>query len=106
MSDHAGPMATQIQQKVIAAIEPEHFELINESHMHAGPATESHFKVIAVSSQFEGLNPVKRHQRIYGVLAEELKSGVHALALHLYTPDEWQLAMQEAPDSPSCRGGS
>lgn len=106
MSVEAGPMATQIHNKVTAAIAPEHFELINESHMHAGPATESHFKVIAVSSQFEGLNPVKRHQRIYGVLAEELKAGVHALALHLYTPDEWQLAMEEAPDSPSCRGGS
>lgn len=99
-------MATQIHHKVTDAIAPEHFELINESHMHAGPATESHFKVIAVSRQFEGLNPVKRHQRIYGVLADELKAGVHALALHLYTPDEWRLAMEEAPDSPSCRGGS
>ncbi len=106
MSVEAGPMAQKINDKVTTAIEPQHFELINESHMHAGPATESHFKLIAVAKEFEGLNPVKRHQRIYGVLAEELKAGVHALALHLYTPDEWQIAMEEAPDSPSCRGGS
>nr|WP_277670471.1 BolA family protein [Pseudohongiella nitratireducens] len=106
MSVEAGSMAQKINDKVTAAIEPEHIELSNESHMHAGPATESHFKLTAVSNQFEGLNPVKRHQRIYGVLAEELKAGVHALALHLYTPDEWLIAMQEAPDSPTCRGGS
>jgi len=29
---------------------------------------------------------------------------IHALALHTYTPDEWDNAGQ-VPDSPRCRGG-
>ena len=85
---------------------PQHFDLINESHMHSGPATESHFKLIVVSESFDGLSAVKRHQRMYAVLADELRDGVHALALHLYTPGEWDTAQGLAPASPDCRGGS
>ena len=32
-----------------------HLEVINESHMHSGPNTESHFKVILVSDEFDGI---------------------------------------------------
>lgn len=96
----------RIQHKVESAIQPQHFDLINESHMHSGPATESHFKLVVVSERFEGLNAVKRHQHLYGLLSEELKDGVHALALHLYTPAEWQQRQAPAPASPDCRGGS
>ena len=95
----------RIQLKVEGEIIPQHFELINESHMHSGPATESHFKLIIVSEQFQGLNAVKRHQQLYGLLSDELRDGVHALALHLYTPEEWA-KRQSAPASPNCLGGS
>ena len=86
-------------------LEPAFLEIANESHMHSGPATDSHFKLTVVSNQFDGKRPVARHQLIYGVLAEELAGPVHALALHLYTPQEWQQSGQ-VPDSPNCRGGS
>jgi stress-induced morphogen len=33
----------QIKLKLSDAFEPMHLELLNESHMHAGPATDSHF---------------------------------------------------------------
>lgn len=96
----------RIQDKVAAGIAPQHFDLINESHMHSGPATESHFKLVVVSERFDGLNAVKRHQQLYGLLEEELRDGVHALALHLYTPAEWSQRQATAPASPDCRGGS
>ena len=32
-----------------------HLEVINESHMHSGPNTESHFKVILVTDEFEDM---------------------------------------------------
>lgn len=99
-------MQARISEKVIAGILPQHIEIINESHMHSGPATESHFKLVAVSQQFDGLSAVKRHQLIYGLLAEELKGGVHALALHLYSPAEWEKMGLDVPASPDCRGGS
>lgn len=96
----------RIEIKVNQEIKPQHFDLINESHMHSGPATESHFKLIVVAEAFNGLSAVKRHQRLYAVLADELRDGVHALALHLYTPQEWAARQASAPDSPDCRGGS
>lgn len=68
------------------------------------PGSESHFKVILVSEQFSGLRQVPRHQKIYGVLADELAGEVHALALHTYTPQEWE-AVEQPPESPSCLGG-
>lgn len=88
----------------LQSLEPAHLDIANESHMHSGPATDSHFKLTVVSNQFDGKRPVARHQLVYGLLADELAGPVHALALHLYSIDEWQAA--DVPDSPNCRGGS
>jgi BolA-like protein 1 len=41
-----------------------------------------------VSEEFKGKNLVKRHQLIYGLLADELKNGLHALSLSTKTPEE------------------
>lgn len=99
-----------IETKIREHFSPEELRVENESHMHGGPATESHFKLTVVADDFNGLSPVKRHQQVYGVLADELAGGVHALALHLYSPEEWQQRQDQgkaqAPLSPDCRGGS
>lgn len=96
-----------IRDKLKLALAPELLWLENESDRHSGPpGRESHFKVTLVSSAFSGLSPVKRHQRVYTILAEEKAGPVHALAMHLYTPDEWEKRGGERPDSPNCRGGS
>lgn len=97
-------IADIIEDKVKTALTPLHFELINESHMHAGPASESHFKLIAVSDEFKPLSLVKRHQLIYRLLKDELAGPVHALALHLYCVNEWEVQKGTAPDSPNCEG--
>ncbi|KFX69318.1 BolA family transcriptional regulator [Pseudomonas taeanensis MS-3] len=90
-------------QTAFAALEPQHLEVLDESHMHSR-GLETHYKAVIVSPQFSGLNAVKRHQKVYAALGE-LMSQLHALALHTYTPEEW-LAQGAAPDSPTCRGGS
>lgn len=96
----------QIEQKVKAALSPQHMSLDNESHMHSVPEnSETHFKLVAVSDEFEGKRKVARHQMLYGLLAEELAGEVHALAMHLYTPEEWQ-SVTEVAASPNCLGGS
>lgn len=83
-----------------------HLEVLNESHMHSVPAnSETHFKVVIATKDFDGKRSVARHQLIYKELAEELAGPVHALALHTYTPSEWE-ERQQAPDSPNCLGGS
>ncbi|GHC24695.1 BolA family protein [Aidingimonas halophila] len=90
----------------LQSLDPDYLSVENESHMHNVPAdSETHFKVTLVSERFSGLMPVKRHQQIYAALADELAGPVHALALHLYTPEEWQARGANRPDSPHCRGG-
>ncbi len=93
---------TTITEKIQKNFPIDHFELVNESHRHAGPAQDSHFKIILSSEAFEGLSRVKRHQTVYRLLAEEMAGPVHALALHLYSPEEWQKLTDGAPDSPDC----
>ncbi|MGV6807170.1 MAG: BolA family protein [bacterium] len=94
-----------IRTKLADGLSPTHLEVINESHMHSVPPnSETHFKVVIASTAFQGRRPVQRHQAVYSLLQDELNSGVHALALHTYTPDEWA-DRQSAPDSPDCMGG-
>ncbi|SDU12037.1 BolA family protein [Halopseudomonas salegens] len=89
----------------LQALSPAHLELTNESHMHnVPPGSESHFKAVVVSDAFGDLTRVRRHQAVYAALGE-LMQRIHALALHTYTPEEWQ-ARTAAPDSPQCLGGS
>ncbi len=90
----------------LAELKPTFIEVEDESHGHnVAPGAQSHFKVTLVSSEFEGLMPVKRHQKVYQLLADELAGSVHALALHLYTPEQW-VERGESPESPACMGGS
>jgi BolA protein len=98
-------MQNIIEEKLIARLSPEVLEVINESHMHSGPATESHYKVVAVSKEFEGKMLIARHRMINAALADELKQ-VHALALHTMTPDEYFEKAGKVADSPLCEGGS
>lgn len=83
-------------------LQPTHLEVINESAGHGGyfPGKESHFKVAIVSPIFQGLRLVQRHQKVYAVATDLMSPGkIHALAIHAYTPDEWQ---GQVPDSPEC----
>lgn len=45
MSSTSTPMQDIIESRLKETLTPTHLEVINESHMHSGPATESHFKV-------------------------------------------------------------
>ena len=96
-----------IEKQLQGAFSPHHLSVENESHMHnVPPGSESHFNVVLVCDSFAGVRKVARHQRVYKVLAEQMAGGVHALALHTYTPEEWQERQQQAPASPDCKGGS
>ncbi|WP_029935540.1 BolA family protein [Thiomicrospira pelophila] len=96
-----------MQQQIEAAIKQGFsvwvLDIQNESNMHAGPATESHFKLVLVSDDFESVSRVKRHQMVYKTLANEM-SQIHALALHTFTLDEWKEQGGVVPDSPLCAG--
>lgn len=99
-----------ITKKLQDAFSPEHLEVINESHMHNVPeGSESHFKVVLVCDDFDGKMLIARHRLVNKVLEEELQKdrdagGIHALALHTMTMEEW-FKKGKAPDSPECLGG-
>ena len=96
-----------IEKKLSEALGLLHMEVVNESQNHnVPPNSETHFKVTLVSQEFNGLGLVKRHQKIYGLLKEELAGSVHALALHTYTEQEWLERHGSTPMSPPCLGGS
>ncbi len=69
-------------------------EVEDESHRHAGHAGAKggggHFDVTVVTQEFEGKPLVTRHRMVYGLFQEELKQAIHALALHTWTPSEWE----------------
>ncbi|MEJ2611523.1 MAG: BolA/IbaG family iron-sulfur metabolism protein [Candidatus Thiodiazotropha sp.] len=95
-----------IEQKLHNNFSPLHLEVIDESHNHNVPqGAESHFKVVIVSDTFNGAKLIERHRQINKILTEELSEGIHALALHTLTPDEWFNHGGTVPDSPECLGG-
>jgi len=81
-------------------------EIIDESHKHHVPeGLESHFNILIVAIEFQALSMVERHRMINKLLALEFKNGLHALSLHLHTPDEWEAKQEPRPTSPNCRDG-
>ncbi len=95
-----------IETILTQALQPEHLEVVNESYMHnVPPDSETHFKVTVVTPAFADMRRVARHQKIYGLLSEQLAGPVHALALHTYTGQEWHERAAAAPNSPECLGG-
>ena len=98
--------AQRIQNLLTRELSPLHLELIDETTQHNAPANgESHFKLLVVSDYFAGLKPIARHRFINGLLGEEFAVGLHALAMHTWTPQEWFLKGGQAPASPPCLGG-
>jgi BolA protein len=96
-----------IKQKLAQAFTPVFLEVINESNNHNVPAgSESHFKVVIVSDRFDGLRLLQRHRLVNETLVDELANHIHALAIHTYTPEQWQQNSENlAPASPNCMGG-
>ncbi len=53
-----------------------------------------HFEAVIVSSAFEGLRSIARHQKVYAVLGDRMREEIHALSMKTLTPAEW--AQQQA----------
>jgi BolA protein len=99
-------MLDRITERLQNTFSPIHLEVLDESHQHNVPAgAESHFKVTLVCEQFTGQALLKRHRAVNQAIDGDIRTAIHALALHTYTPTEWQAKGELAPASPQCRGG-
>ncbi len=86
-------VADTIRGKLTQRFAPSRLVILDESHRHAGhagarPEGETHFAITITSAAFAGLGRVARQRLVYEVLADELKTRVHALSLTVLTPDE------------------
>lgn len=80
-------------QKLGAAFAPSHLEVIDESHRHKGHAGwreggQTHFRVRIAARHFDGLGRLAQHRAVMDVLDDELKGGVHALAIEVIAPGQ------------------
>jgi len=70
-----------------------HVEVIDESHLHAGHAGArsggGHFRATIVSDRFEGMSTVAAQRLVYGVLADEMGSEIHALSMKTVPAADW-----------------
>ncbi len=99
----SGVIEQRIRDKIGKILCPSYLEVVNESSRHqVPPGSESHFKLVVVSDGFKGASLIDRHRRVHACLSDELASGVHALALHLFTVQEWT-ARQGANNLSACR---
>lgn len=95
-----------IRAKLEEATGADVLEVLNESRMHnVPPEAETHFRVVVVSSRFEGATRLRRHRVVHRALAEELAGPIHALAIDAFTPAEWRERSEKRSLSPDCRGG-
>lgn len=88
-----GPVATEMIERLTAALKPSRLLLEDQSHQHVGhaghdPRGESHFALIIESDAFTGLNRVERQRRIYMALGELMRERVHALTIKAIAPGE------------------
>jgi BolA protein len=88
-----GPVAAEIEQRLQAALSPNHLAVINDSAKHSGHmgddgSGESHFTVEIVAQAFTGQSRVNRQRMVNKALAEVLAEKVHALAIKARAPGE------------------
>jgi BolA protein len=82
-----------LTEKLVKAFAPDSVEVIDESQQHIGhaghrPEGQTHYRIYIVAKAFSGKSRLERHRMINAVAAEELKNGIHALAIHADAPGE------------------
>jgi len=83
-----------IRARLDRALAPQHVEIIDESHKHAGHAGAAqggHFAAVIVSDKFRGLSSLARHRLVYAALTDIMPGEIHALSIRALTPDEHRL---------------
>jgi BolA family transcriptional regulator, general stress-responsive regulator len=92
-SDVKGPMASEIETRLIAALSPTRLTVINDSASHSGHmgddgTGESHFTVEIESAAFAGVARLERQRMVNRALGDLPGQKVHALAIKARAPGE------------------
>jgi acid stress-induced BolA-like protein IbaG/YrbA len=89
MSD---PTPQQVREFIAAGLHCEQLDVEGDGR---------HFFATIVSSEFEGLPRIRRHQRVYAVLGDRMREQIHALSMKTLTPAEYAAERPANGDSPA-----
>ena len=96
----------RIEEKLTLECSPTYLLVEDESKNHHVPQNaQTHYKIVLASPIFNDLTRISRHRIINNLLKNEFDEGMHALSMHLFTPDEWKIQNQSVLNSPSCKDG-
>lgn len=70
-----------LKSYIASGLSCEHLEVLGDDGQH--------FEAVVVSSAFEGLRSIQRHQKVYAVLGDRMREEIHALSMKTFTPSEW-----------------
>jgi BolA protein len=83
---------TTLQSRLAA----DHVHVDDDSALHAGHLGAAggggHFRVVIVSSRFDGLSRVAAQRLVFDALGELMAADIHALEMRTFTPDQWSLS--------------
>jgi len=88
-----GPLQTEMEERLTAALAPARLDVINDTANHLGHAGddgsgESHFTVVIESAEFTGKSRLERQRMVNGALGDIPGTRVHALAIKAFAPGE------------------
>ena len=86
----AEPTPQEVSSFIAAGLPCTHLEVEGDGR---------HFFATIVSSEFEGLPRVRRHQRVYAALGDRMREQIHALSMKTLTPAEFAAAPAAAPSA-------
>ena len=72
-----------VRRLLLAALPDAQIELVDLT------GTEDHYEARIVSQAFEGKTPIEQHQIVYRALGDAMHGPIHALALKMYSPQNW-----------------
>lgn len=85
--------AEEIQKKLQESIPSELVQVQDDSGRHKRHKQSfgkgGHYSLLIVSNEFEGMNLVERHRKIYGILNMGSVQ-IHALSISALTSKEWK----------------
>lgn len=84
-----------IRAKLSGNMNLHYLEIHDESERHIGHAGhdgrgESHFRLLIISDDFEGLGRLDRQRKILDLLEEDLKGRIHALTFTCLSTEEYK----------------
>ena len=71
----------QVAQIIEAGLAGSKARVVSEDNVH--------FEAVVIAAAFAGKRSVQRHQLVYGTLGTAMGNEIHALALQVFTPEEF-----------------